>query len=341
MDYSSQKCFWKPDGTGPALLTCLIGGIPLNRVHELEYLPGEVRLGVDYNSAHEYLLKEPSEDYAKAIARGRNELQSLRENPDEVRNVRDKEYAEQLRRDEEMKARKAKEEEMKQLELEQAKQKQADEKRRAQLERQKQAEEQKRSKLMKASYGNTMEQVESKEINTIQNAQDETIAIDSNMVAIGGLVALSAIGSGSLFRGDSSEDGEALESTDSIAMLQNVSVSKDMTSLGNSTASRGIPDSFAAASVNFDDMIGNKQNHTKDNLVNAAPESKQLEKSSHDALMIPNEPTASLLLEEPVASQTLERPKQAWDPDEDDGGLAWLGSLSEMMNEDDDELNDE
>lgn len=29
-----------PDGTGPALLSAMIAGVPFNRVHELEYQPG-------------------------------------------------------------------------------------------------------------------------------------------------------------------------------------------------------------------------------------------------------------------------------------------------------------
>ena len=42
-----------PDGTGPAVLSAMIAGIPLNRVHELELEPGELRLNVTRNSIQE------------------------------------------------------------------------------------------------------------------------------------------------------------------------------------------------------------------------------------------------------------------------------------------------
>merc|ERR1712166_792059 len=39
-----------PDGTGPALLECMIAGIPYNEVHLLEYRPGEIRLDISVES---------------------------------------------------------------------------------------------------------------------------------------------------------------------------------------------------------------------------------------------------------------------------------------------------
>ena len=35
-----------PDGTGPAVLSAMIAGIPLNRCHELQFQPGELRINV-------------------------------------------------------------------------------------------------------------------------------------------------------------------------------------------------------------------------------------------------------------------------------------------------------
>mmetsp|Transcript_12958 Transcript_12958/g.19121 ORF Transcript_12958/g.19121 Transcript_12958/m.19121 type:complete len:503 (-) Transcript_12958:108-1616(-) len=49
-----------PDGTGPALLSCMMAGIPLNRVHELEYASGEVRTDVNYETTLA-LLKDREE----------------------------------------------------------------------------------------------------------------------------------------------------------------------------------------------------------------------------------------------------------------------------------------
>lgn len=69
-----------PDGTGPALLSCLIAGIPLNRVHELDYGPGEVRMNVNYNTVHAMLPTggKTSKEYQQAIERGSKQLEILR-----------------------------------------------------------------------------------------------------------------------------------------------------------------------------------------------------------------------------------------------------------------------
>jgi hypothetical protein len=68
-----------PDGTGPALLSAMIAGIPYNRVHELNYSPGEVRLDITMEST-KALLKSGvlTEDYKAILAEGRQELKRLR-----------------------------------------------------------------------------------------------------------------------------------------------------------------------------------------------------------------------------------------------------------------------
>jgi hypothetical protein len=69
-----------PDGTGPALLSALIAGIPLNRVHELEYRPGEVRLNVTKESTLGFLKNDDRKaDYDSIIVAGRKELHRLKE----------------------------------------------------------------------------------------------------------------------------------------------------------------------------------------------------------------------------------------------------------------------
>ena len=78
-----------PDGTGPALLSCLIGGIPLNRVHELQYSPGEVRLNVDYGSVNALASEMPTENYLDILERGRSGLKQLRENANAFKNEDD------------------------------------------------------------------------------------------------------------------------------------------------------------------------------------------------------------------------------------------------------------
>jgi len=81
-----------PDGTGPALLTCLIGGIPLYRVHEFEFQPGEARLNINYDSARALLDSRPSPRYLEQLEEGKVQLKRLLNNPEESNNVRDKQY---------------------------------------------------------------------------------------------------------------------------------------------------------------------------------------------------------------------------------------------------------
>ena len=68
-----------PDGTGPALLSAMIAGIPLNRVHELDYEPGEIRFNVTMQSTLALMKDKNSENYSNKIAYGRKELKKLRE----------------------------------------------------------------------------------------------------------------------------------------------------------------------------------------------------------------------------------------------------------------------
>lgn len=68
-----------PDGTSPALLSCLIAGIPLKDVHALNFLPGELREDVNMDSSLQ-LLKDrlASPGYLDALAIGKEELVRLR-----------------------------------------------------------------------------------------------------------------------------------------------------------------------------------------------------------------------------------------------------------------------
>jgi len=86
-----------PDGTGPALLSAMIAGIPLNRVHELNYRPGEIRLDINVKSTKALLNSGTlsSEDYKTIVAEGRQELKRLRSmKPEEVISVKDRKLEE-------------------------------------------------------------------------------------------------------------------------------------------------------------------------------------------------------------------------------------------------------
>jgi len=68
-----------PDGTGPALLSAMIAGIPLNRCHELEFIPGELRTHVDRDAiTTHWNEKKTSQEHKALLADGRNQLSKLR-----------------------------------------------------------------------------------------------------------------------------------------------------------------------------------------------------------------------------------------------------------------------
>ena len=259
-----------PDGAGPALLTCLIGGIPLNRVHEFEYKSGEVGLNVNYESAHALVESKPSDEYTEAIIRGRDKLKKLLDNPDD----------EEWRQGEELK-------------VETAKQAQA------------------QKDLQQSS----------------QPAAKES-SFDSSTLTVGGIAAIGTIGAVALFGGNSDEitvpDASGTDSTqvnvEDDAELQNIS---------------GIPDSFLSKRVDFGEIISKSKKSegvsaTRENIVLPA-ETSENGNGMTDAEIKSSNSTVNKLRPAPPA----------WDSNEDDGGVAWLGALSEMMNEDiDDEIVD-
>jgi hypothetical protein len=85
-----------PDGTGPAVMSCLIAGIPLNRVHEISFQPGELRMDVKYNSVRALLPSTPTASYLEKIERGNTQLQVLRANPEALVNEKDRMYEQEV-----------------------------------------------------------------------------------------------------------------------------------------------------------------------------------------------------------------------------------------------------
>jgi broad specificity phosphatase PhoE len=76
-----------PDGTGPALLSCMIAGIPYSEAHALEYQPGELRLDITTKSIREmYESRKNDPTYLATIEEGKEKLKELRE-------VKDKEFS--------------------------------------------------------------------------------------------------------------------------------------------------------------------------------------------------------------------------------------------------------
>ncbi|KAG7369570.1 hypothetical protein IV203_027316 [Nitzschia inconspicua] len=69
-----------PDGTGPALFSAMIAGIPFNKVHVLEMVPGELRLDITPESIKAlYEQRKNDPDYLAVIEDGKEKLVTLRQ----------------------------------------------------------------------------------------------------------------------------------------------------------------------------------------------------------------------------------------------------------------------
>ncbi len=68
-----------PDGTSPALLSCLIAGVDLRDVHAFNFEPGEVRIDVSMKSTiQSYAARKASQQYNEILEVGKEQLANLR-----------------------------------------------------------------------------------------------------------------------------------------------------------------------------------------------------------------------------------------------------------------------
>ena len=68
-----------PDGTSPALLSCLIAGVDLRDVHAFNFEPGEVRIDVTMKSTNQsYATRKTSPQYTDILEVGKEQLTNLR-----------------------------------------------------------------------------------------------------------------------------------------------------------------------------------------------------------------------------------------------------------------------
>lgn len=65
-----------PNGSGPALLSAMIAGIPYNKSHALEFAPGEIRLDVTMDKTlqlYEQKMQSNVKSYAELVDQGKEE----------------------------------------------------------------------------------------------------------------------------------------------------------------------------------------------------------------------------------------------------------------------------
>ena len=303
-----------PDGTGPALLSCLIGGIPLSRTHELELKSGEVRTNVNYESVKAMMGDQPSEEYRAAIGQGREKLKALRAQKDKVVNVKDQRYAQELREEEA---------------------------RVAEAERKK-AEKEEAERLRREEMSKRVER-ERKE----KKERDDDV--DTTPI-VAALVGAGALGVGASFMSQDEIEDEVTE-VEGVATngAVNTTTTAPATAFANSTATvdsakeilsirsiNGVPISDATSFM----VDVSKEDKSKDASADAgvaatsqsAPSSPAGADSLHDDDLIASTPQDRLERAEKAMQDYMEQ---------DDGGEAWLSMLSDIIVDGADDDKDE
>ena len=287
-----------PDGTGPALLSCLIAGIPLSRVHELEYRQGEVRTDITYDSVRAMLPEKPSEEYQQKIQLGRQELKRLRSQKNVI-SVKDQRYEQEVKEEERRAAQAAKQ----------------------------RAEKEEAERIRREQVAKTVEK-QRKESQSTNNGTSPT--------AVASLVGVGALGVGtSLFLGQDEDVSIDEASVNSTSTSDNATANIDNSDLNENDVSirsiNGVPVAQTASidievfsdGVDADVDIGND-----DAASIVEPSSAPL--------------TASTLFEEKKLTneERLQEAEKAMDEymEKDDGADAWLSSLTEILSEDESNL---
>jgi len=274
-----------PDGTGPALLMCMMAGIPLSEVHRLEFEPAQIRTNVTPETIRAWYQatlrdKEADARYQQTLAKGRESLAELRSRTEWTNRKDEQLEAERLAYEEELAREKAKE-----AAAEEA------------------AEKQRRARAAAVS--------------SLSSEKSGS----PNMLALAGAVAVSSIGMAQLYRQaefDESAEEAARGTGDATSITGTSSLFANMETSANATTSEC--DTISAAELSSpvagSSLYGN------------------------DGVNGINGDTMAALLSEQERKQVA---AQAMDEylEKDDGGNAWLSSLAQILDEDDDSTKNE
>ncbi|KAG7345740.1 hypothetical protein IV203_033271 [Nitzschia inconspicua] len=223
-----------PDGTGPALFSAMIAGIPFNKVHVLEMVPGELRLDITPESIKElYEQRKNDPDYLAVIEDGKEKLVTLRQRQKDgtlqewisLKDSRAEEERQDLERQlqERKQAEEARAVERKRQEQAKA-QAMAEAKRKADEERRKQNEIKKQKELDRQA-----ERVAAFSSSTGDVSRKESIVPDQSSISLGvlaGTVSLGLLGLGVFSMGASNNDTATPKSkqskTETIGAIDNI-----------------------------------------------------------------------------------------------------------------------
>lgn len=252
-----------PDGTSPALLECLIGGIPLNRVHEFEYGPGEVRFDITYDKVQQQVSdfdrsitdteegKARQEEYSNVIERGRKKLRELRDNPDIVLNEKDLKYEKEFQLEQEKLLERQQiisvEEEKKKKQAQQREQQKSKERR----ERVQRREQEKKDSSSSSTENKSLSIPVSSSTSTLPVSIETTTTTEISGTMFAGLAGAAAVIASTMNKGSDSDDpntfvGEEqqkIKEEDEMSELDLVTNEESPRSISNETASADMKDS--------------------------------------------------------------------------------------------------
>jgi broad specificity phosphatase PhoE len=306
-----------PDGTGPALLSAMMAGIPYNRVHELEFAPGEIRLNVTRDSVLElWKTKQGDTAYAGLVDKGRKRLKTLRETNEFV-NMKDQKIEAERLAIEQRKVEKNMERDM---EEQQERQKI--------VERQQQiAESQEKQRQQELQKKSERQQ----RVAASQQQQKSNGSFSLPPAALG-LVGVAVVGSvaAQMVGGDGDDTSGASPSTSSAtADPEPLSAELDEPVLTNGTATADPEPSSAELG---EPVLTNGSLHSSTQTEASIPPGSAEQRVNGDTKSIfdegPSQPENPIDAAEKAMQDYL---------DEDDGGDAWLQSMAEIIQESDDE----
>jgi hypothetical protein len=322
-----------PDGATPALLSCMIAGIPFNKVHELEFAPGEVRLDLTMQSTLDFyeLRKreiDSSDEYQKTLEKGKAELQRLRSlDPDQIVNKKD------------MKIEKER------LEIEEE-QRQKNEERALREEREQQARlfrQQELERIQTQGRIKRQEDIEADRMRRSENLSSSPESSEKTMpLAFGGVVSAAVL---AVVATDSSEIAEPASVTVANAVVL------DRNETGPVEQDASVREKAEPASATVTNAVVLDRNETgaveQDALVEAPEQNETTLPSSLPDVSLPVSDATISTGESLYSSQpmNIEDKKKVAETamqdylDRDDGGEDWLTVMGQLMDEDDEDVN--
>lgn len=324
-----------PDGTGPALLSALIGGIPLNRVHELNFEPGEVRYNVNKENVLKTIPEKPTQSFAEIVNKGSLQLQYLREHPDEIMTVKEQQYRAEMTTAAQQKAA-----------LQKARSSSEQASKEALLVEQKRERIAKREEMMKleAERAERREAAAKRRSGFLQQQKDDDSGNSGHLPDFVSLASLGLAGYMVSWRYDRGADVEADTVKDKLPCHEEIQTEARQEVVTD------------AIEMEMDDQTPLTADN-KTSLVGHSPELEAMEELIEKApIDIPEIPSA-VSRPRQQSSKALSNPisNEAWEPkqktlsvvdrvslaesameeylERDDGGDAWLGHLSTLMDE--------